>query len=283
MDLGVGRRLSYRSARRLLVLTGLVVLGATAAVLYVRSVEDTEVLAVLLFAPIYLAVVAGKIRGGVLAAVVASGAYAALRLVGVDTFDETEQIQLVASRTLAYLAFGLVGGLAVRELEAALVKLDRYDLVDDDTGLFNARFVAQELSLELARATRYGSSFSVAVIEGPLAPLLGLRRSARSAALRAMGATVSEAVRLVDRAAIAQDGDRYRIAVVMPETPQVGGEIVAGRLAHGVSEVLAAAGADGDGVESQLLTFPGGEEALVALRASFLAIDRAEHPELRPT
>ena len=275
MDLGVGRQLSYRSGRRLLVLTGLIVLAATAAVLYVRRVEDVEIVAVLLFIPIYLAVVAGKVKGGVAAAVLASGVYAAMRIVGVDTFDSTERAQLIASRAAAYLVFGVVGGFAVLQLEAALTKLDRYDLVDDDTGLFNARFGAQELALELARGKRYASTFAVVVLDGPIAPLVALRRSRRSEALRRIGATVSDAVRLVDRAAIAQDGDRYRVAVIMPETPKPGALIVADRL---VATVGAALDGAGTGLHTETLVFPDDADALDQLRRRFVELDHLEHP-----
>ena len=278
MDLGVGRRLSYLSARRLLVLTGLVVLGATAAVLYVRRLETVEVVAVLLFVPIYLAVVLGKIRGGVVAAVLASVTYGVLRLRGVDTYSNHQEISLVSSRTLAYLAFGVVGGYAVRQLEAALLKLDRYDLVDDDTGLFNARFAANELQLEQARSTRYGSTFAVVALSGSVEPLRRLRRGRRAEVLRRLGETVSDAVRLVDRAAIGQDGDRFRIAVVMPETNRDGAQIVAGRLQASVASVLSGEASGRADVEPQVLVIPGDEAALDELRTRFVAIDELDHP-----
>ncbi len=133
-------RLGYEKARRLLVLVGLVVLALLALVLNARSVDPIEVYATLLFIPIFIGLIFGKLPGGVISAVGASVAYAALRAPDLEAIEGGDFVGLIASRVVAYLMFGIVGGWAAKTLESSLDKLDLYDQIDDSTGLYNARF-----------------------------------------------------------------------------------------------------------------------------------------------
>ena len=72
-------QLGYVKARRLLVLAGVLVLGVVALTMYARSVDTVEVVATLLFLPIFLAFVYRGVVGGVIGALVATGIYIALR------------------------------------------------------------------------------------------------------------------------------------------------------------------------------------------------------------
>jgi len=136
--------MSYAATRRLVLSVGLGVLGLVALVMYVRRVDTVEVLAVLLFIPVFLAFVAWDVAGGLIAGVLASAAYAALRIPVVEAIGSGRFASLVAGRAVGYLAFGALGGWADRQLEGSLEKLDLYDQVDDATGLYNARFFVQE-------------------------------------------------------------------------------------------------------------------------------------------
>src|SRR5688572_716985 len=140
--------MTYAATRRLIVAGGLLVLVVLAAILYVRRVDTVEVLAVLLFLPVFVALVVGRVPGGVIAGVLAAVAYAALRLDAIDAVGASRFIGLIATRSVGYVAFGFIGGWGVRQLEASLEKLDIYDQIDDETGLFNARFFLQQTDLE---------------------------------------------------------------------------------------------------------------------------------------
>lgn len=269
------------AARKTILAVGSVFLLAVAAIMWVRGVDPVEVGGTLLFLPVFVGLVLGQIRGGLALGVLAAAAYVALRYpamqaVGVDRFGG-----LLATRGLAYLAFGGVGGWAFGELERSLNKLELHDQIDDTTGLHNARFFVQETGLELARSKRYHTVFSIVHAEVPAAPLDGLPRRRRQAALRAVGAQLTAAARNVDRVVHARDDGRHRLVLVLPETGKEGAQIVAGRMAHVVVASLSQRGVEMDPshVTRQVITFPGDDDALEELRREFEAIDREEHPE----
>lgn len=272
-------RLGYAAARRLLVLTGLLVLAVVVLVMYVRRVDGIEVAATLLFVPIFLAFVFRGVIGGIVAAVAAIGVYAALRYPAIDAVGISEFIGLIVSRAAAYLIFGAVGGWSMQTLESSLVKLELYDEVDDETGLYNARHLLHQTDLEMARARRYQTLFSVVVLDLPAAPFTALRGRERRSVLRELGRLLGEGVRNVDHVVHVRHGDVHRLAVVLPETAHEGAEVFRGRFDERVRGYLDGRGVpiDGDQVPARALTFPGDDEALEALRAEFARIDADQH------
>src|SRR5687767_9683825 len=209
--------MSYERARNLLLSAGLLVLLVTGAVMYVRRVDPVEVAATLLFIPVFVCFVFWNARGGVLAALLAGVIYTLLRYPAIEAVGADRFLGLLGSRMFAYLAFGLIGGLANRQLQSSLTKLELYDQIDDVTGLFNARFFVQDSELELSRGDRYQSIFSVSVVDIPASVLDGLGRRQRDKSLKDLGRLLRDSVRTVDRAVHARYGEVHRIAVVLPE------------------------------------------------------------------
>lgn len=272
--------MSYATTRRLVLAAGLAVLLLIAGVMYVRRVDTVEVLAVLLFIPVFLAFSFGHLMGGTLAALAASAAYAFLRSPAIDAVGGGRYVGILVGRGVGYLAFGVLGGWASQQLERSLEKLDVYDQVDDDTGLFNARFLVQDTDLEMARATRYKTFFSVCMVEVPAAPLDAMPRRKRAGMLKDLGHQMKEAVRTVDRPVHAKDGSVHRFVVVCPETGEEGARVFSSRLGERIGEFLRAHGVAIEGsLVSSSATFPGDDSTLNALKAQFAAIDRAQHPE----
>jgi GGDEF domain-containing protein len=273
--------MSYATTRRLVLAAGLALLLLIAGVMYVRRVDTVEVVAVLLFIPVFLAFNYWKIVGGAVAGLAATAIYAALRAPAIDAVGGGRYAGILAGRGLGYLAFGLLGGWASQQLERSLQKLDIYDQVDDDTGLFNARFLVQDLDLEMARATRYKTFFSVCMVELPAAPLDGMARRARAGLLKDLGHQMKEAVRTVDRPIHARDGRVHRFAVICPETGEEGARVFSSRLGERIGEFLRGRGvAIGDGpLVATFATHPGDDGTMEALKAQFAAIDREQHPE----
>ena len=283
--LGGLNKLGYNRARQLLLGVGLLVLLVTAAIMYVRRVDTVEVVGTLLFIPIFVALVFWNVRGGVIAAVLAAVAYIALRAPAIDTVGAGSFLGPILSRAFAYLAFGLIGGWANKQLETSLTKLELYDQIDDYTGLYNARFVVQDTELELSRSKRYQTIFSISIVEFPVAALEHLTRRQRASIRKDLGRMLKEAVRTVDRAAHGFDGTNHRFACVLPETAREGASIFTNRLADRMAEFLQSKEAklDASGVSRRWVTFPDdGEEAVQQIRTEFEAIDRAEHPEGTP-
>jgi GGDEF domain-containing protein len=272
-------QLGYVKARRLLVATGLAVLAVVALVMYARRVDGIEVAATLLFVPIFLAFVFRGVVGGVVAAVAAIGIYAALRYPAIDAVGIGEFTGLIISRAAAYLIFGAIGGWSMQVLEGSLTKLELFDEIDDETGLFNARHLLHQLDLEMARARRYETLFSVVLMDLPSAPFAALRSRDRRTVLRDLGRLLGEGVRNVDHVVHARDGEVHRLAIVLPETAHEGAEIFRGRFDERVRGYLADRGVAVavDQLPARALTFPGDDDAIEAVQAAFTRLDAAQH------
>jgi GGDEF domain-containing protein len=272
-------QLGYTKARRILVATGLVVLAIVAIVMYARRVDGIEVAATLLFVPIFLAFVFRGILGGVLAALLAIAVYAALRYPAIDAVGWGEFTGLIVSRAAAYLIFGTIGGWSMQVLEGSLIKLELYDEVDDETGLFNARHLLHQLDLESARARRYQTLFSVVLLDLPSAAFHALKARERRSVLRDLGRLLGEGVRNVDHVVHAHDGESHRLAVVLPETAQEGAEVFRGRFDQRVRAYLADRGValDGGVAPARAITYPGDDAELERVRADFTRVDAAQH------
>src|SRR3954466_3239938 len=192
------RGLSYNQVRWLMLVGGLVLLAVTAGVNYVRRVETAEVVAILLFIPICVAFVFWDWKGGLIAAALATVVYIILRRPAIEAIGAGRYTALIFSRAIAFFAFGAIGGLANQQLRSSLTTLDLYDQIDDETGLFNARYFLQDTDLEMSRARRYQTLFSVSSVNFPAAPLHDLGRRRRRGTLRQLGDLLAESVRTVD-------------------------------------------------------------------------------------
>src|SRR3954462_5101392 len=106
------RGLSYNQVRWLMLVGGLVLLAITAGVNYVRRVETAEVVAILLFIPIFVAFVFWDWKGGLIAAALATGIYVLVRYPAIEAIGAGDFTGLIFSRAVAFFAFGAIGGLA---------------------------------------------------------------------------------------------------------------------------------------------------------------------------
>ena len=275
------RGIGYARARTLMLWSGLGVLLVVAGLAYARRVDPVEVLATLLFVPVFVALLFWSVRGGLAAGVAAAVAYVwlkapAIEAVGFDFFARS-----IVVRALAFPLFGLIGGWAIRQLQSAVTKLELYDQIDDATGLFNARFFIEDTDLEKSRSDRYHTVFSVAVLDVPTSLVAGLGRRHAARALHDVGRLLRGSVRKVDRPVHGRSAEHHRLAVVLPETGNEGAGIFAQRLAERLTEQLAGKQSSNGGppVSTSWMTYPGDDERLAELQASFREIDRLERPD----
>ncbi|MGH9194620.1 MAG: GGDEF domain-containing protein [Acidimicrobiia bacterium] len=278
---GGSPNISFTRGRRLILAVGLGVLLVISGVTYARGVDPDEVRATLLFVPIFVAFIFWGMRGGLVAGVLATVGYLGLRyndiqLVGFDRF-----LSLIFSRSAAFLAFGLLGGWASRQIDASLTKLEIYDQIDDDTGLYNARFFVQDTDLEVTRSKRYRTIFSVALVDIPESALEPLSRRQRQAVLKELGRILKDSVRTVDRALHARAGGFHRLGVVLPETGREGTRVFTERFEESVLAYLVRRGlrVAKNNLRSVSATFPEDETVIQRLQNEFRQIDRTEHPE----
>lgn len=274
-----GKTLTYKTARLVAGGMGLAIIAVLAAMQAALHVEFAEIAAVLLYVPIFIALLYWDVIGGLIAGILASLVYLALRWPGIEAVGFATVSGLVMQKTFAFIVFGVIGGLASRQLRSSLDKLDLYDQIDDATGLFNARFLLQETDLESARSKRYDSVFGVSVIDIPVSWFSAMSRKRREKVLRELGALMTGSVRTVDRAVHAEDATVHRFAVVLPETGPEGARTFTDKLAEQLIPWLDKREVSGAGeLHTATITFPEDEEQLALLRRSFSAIDDIEHP-----
>ena len=103
---------NYQQSRLLLLVAGSTVLLVTALVLVLRAYDPAEVLAVILFLPVFVAAVLGGIRWGITVAVLAGLGYVGLRLPDIQQFGWAPLSNRVLAQILGYVVFGALGGWA---------------------------------------------------------------------------------------------------------------------------------------------------------------------------
>lgn len=269
-------RIGYARARRLLILVGLAILAILVAGLLARSVDHVEVIATLLFVPIFLALMFWGVPGGVVAGVVATVVYVVLRGDAIDAVGWGEFAGVVVSRGLGYLLFGVAGGWASSTLEQSLDKLDLYDQIDDQTGVYNARFLIDHVGLEQARSERYETVFSVSFVEIPAAEIDALPARRRRQVLREVGQRLEGGIRTIDRVAHGHDGRIHHVAVILPETGMEGAEVFHGRLLEQLDDFLRSHDIDVL-LTGAVCTVPGRTNDLETRLERWRLIDAAEH------
>jgi hypothetical protein len=79
MPATAGGKTKYPQTRLIIGAVGVAVVAVLALVMYLRHVETVELVAVLLFAPIFAALLVWDIAGGAAAGVLAAGIYVAMR------------------------------------------------------------------------------------------------------------------------------------------------------------------------------------------------------------
>jgi hypothetical protein len=250
---------------------GIFLLILISGVLALRGVDRVEIIAALLYIPVFLILLAFGLKGGIIAGVAAAATYAGLRFSAVEIVGFDRFIGLIGFRAVAYVAFGAIGGWAAGQLGTPLKKLEQHDLIDDASGLFNARFFVRETAVETARADRYGTEFSVVAFEVPS------KNGGRSTDIHELGRLLSRSLRTVDRAVHANTGKGSLFAAILPETPATGADIVAEKIATSMNGALGESASAT--VQSYSLSYPAEKEAFTELKELFQAVDRKEHPE----
>lgn len=236
MDDDAGTRL--KDGERAVLLLGAGSLLVLALLQIVRRVDTVEIVSTVLFIVIFVAFVLFDMIGGAGAAAVATLIYLVLRLPATDIVGSSAVTKLVVERAIAFFAFGLLGGYAHRILFRALYKLDEVDVIDDATGLSNARAFVRDLDYEIARSNRYKNAFSVAFLDFAEEQFAGLKPKVRAMVWSELGRMLRESVRNTDRSAVSRSSAGVRIVVLLSETDASGAEIFTTRFAEKVSSFL---------------------------------------------
>ena len=201
----------------------------------VRSVQPSETVAVLLYLTIIAAALLFELRGAFIAALVASIIYAVLRRPGPAESATAIPITL---RAVSYFAFAALISFGLMAIVGRRHRLDTGSSFDVKTGLASIPYLVSIIDHEIARAVRYGRTFSIALIELPLAAQGSKERQAYEAMLSELGDQVREAIRTTDYGGIRTDSRGAQLVIVLPETPSEGAGIFAMRFGERIADFL---------------------------------------------
>lgn len=261
-----------RFEQLVLVIGTVTILGSLAlSLINGESPEMLEIVAQFMLIGVLVCAVFYGRRGGLIAAIVASGAYVLMRIPTLIEVPLTPTLAIVmASRILAFGLLGIVGGEACARIRYSMARLEGGSALDDWSRVFNEKFAHKEISQALGRFRRYGEPFSLVIITLSPSLFLDLKPGRQRTLVRGIADHVRGDIRMVDEVARLDDG---RFVVLMPHTPAAGGQVVNDRLADLTRRVL---GARDEAVKCRLLAVPDDESAIDGLIAGLSSAESAQ-------
>lgn len=273
-------RLTYVGARHLVVAGGTALLAFLAVIAWAQGVDPPEAVGLALYMPVFLAAILLGFGAGVGVALAAGAIYVALRIPEIHVVGLSRLSGVLGARVGSYLVLGAVIGLAASRLNTSLSHLERHDMVDDATGLHNAKWFLEATDAEMNRVERaldpergflgYGSMFSVVVVSVP-APVFEGRE--RSRLLMHVGEEMAKGLRRSDRPVHAVD-QAHLFALLLPGTGRAGATLVAERA---VSRLQEAVGDTSLELPLSVIAYPDDPDLLTGFRERLQRIDAAEH------
>lgn len=261
------KRVTLIQAKLLLLAIGVGVGMAQTTLAWERGAAPTEVLAPALYIPVFAGAIFVGLWGGLVAAAASSAVYTLALVDQSSALGMRLFTALLVNRVFTYVLYGVLVAVGARYVEGRLRKLELYDQVDDTTELYNSSFFLEDSDLEMNRAARYQSIFSVAELRIGHDLFDGSSRRRHHRALRGFGQVLRQAVRTVDRPARVDAGDSDRFLVILPETGREGSTILAGRLEEAARSFLAQQKLVPNGnVSARALTFPDDRDSIEELR-----------------
>jgi len=174
--------------------------------------------------------------GGFVAAVVATVIYLVMSLPALAEHGLSgDAIMPVLMHVLIYAVVGIVGGDVCSRVKYVFARISGDPLLDEETGVYSARYAAQAIRSGAETYQRYKAPYSlVRITTEPLA-FEELRPGRRRAVLRQIASAARCAVRLVDDVAYAGEGV---FLVLLPQTDAAGAAVVEERLVREIHELL---------------------------------------------
>jgi GGDEF domain-containing protein len=246
---------SNRLGSTSLIVLAVGVLALLAVSQIARGVDPVEILATVLFLGIFAAVVYFELVGGIVAAAAATMAYGVARLPAVDVVGSPSVWRLITLRGASFFAFGVLGSYALKRFRGALRVASYGHHLDHETGCASTRQIFHDLDIEIARSQRYGSSFSIVVLDIASTSLTSLKSHVRAQALTQLGTLLRSTARTTDRLGIVDTRTDRRIFAILAETPKSGAESFAKRMGDRVADLWLGKGVALSPVPAQAFSF----------------------------
>lgn len=226
----------YARFELLVLLLGIAVVAGSVALLPKDAAGAADVVAQLLIAVVLIGAVHWGRNGGFVAAIVAVVVYLVVRMPDLlETGLSDSLVAEFALRVLTYGLVGVVGGEVSGRVKYLVARASSDPLLDELTGLYNARYASQAVSSSLDAWRRYQVPCAAVVvtIEPPL--FAEIRQDRYRTLLRGVASALRGAVRLVDDVAYAPDGT---FVVLLPHTGRAGAVVAEARIVRELETVL---------------------------------------------
>lgn len=254
----------YTRFEKLVIITGSAAILATLALSYTAEPSIIEALSQLLLIGVLIAAVHWGRTGGTWAAIGASVIYIVMRLPLITGTAglSTDVVLILLTRFAAFGVVGIAGGELCGRIKYIFADLESGSSIDEWTRIYNQSQASRILETIHGQYTRYGTEYSVVVIEASPNLTADLRPSKQRTVLRAVADHIRGDVRLVDEAARLDDG---RFLVLLPHTPREGALVAAERIRTGARNVL---GAKEESITATVLGCEEDAADMAALRES---------------
>jgi GGDEF domain-containing protein len=270
----VMKRPTFLQVRILLLALGVGLAVGQAMLAWERGAPPTEVLAPVLYIPIFGGAILVGLTGGLIAAALSSMIYTLVLVDQSSSLGVKLFVGLGLSRVTTFFFYGLIVAMGTKFIERRLRKLEIYDQIDDETELYNGSFFLEDSDLEMSRSKRYQSIFSVAEVRMDRSLFEGASRRRYRRLMRELATTLKGGLRGVDRPARVQDDGGDRFLFILPETGKQGSEVVAHRLEDATRQLLERSRVTVNGhVSARAMTFPDDEGPLGELRREVAAVE----------
>jgi GGDEF domain-containing protein len=153
--------MKYAKFERIVILVIAIAIAVMAAAMLVQKTDGIEIFGhVMMLVVIVASLYWGK-RGALVSFLACFGAYTAARLIWIGDFSYATAAQLIAAKFLVYGILALLCSYMRTQFRYFFVKMERQDLIDDETQIGNEKFLAKELSSRINENERYDIPFSL--------------------------------------------------------------------------------------------------------------------------
>lgn len=144
-------------------------------------------------------------------------------------------ITLLTAVIIILLLFLIKQATALRnQKESRAEVIDKYILIDVQTGIYNERFLVKKLEEEIYRSARYNSHFALAIFDFTRI-LSRIEKEKAESIFRKIVASLSRDTRFSD---ISARYGEFGFAIVFTVTPKISAEVPVNRLLNKAEEIL---------------------------------------------
>lgn len=218
--------MKYAKFERIVILVIAIAIAVMTAAMLVQKTDGVEVFGHAMMLVIIISSLYWDKRGALVSFAICFIAYTAARLIWIGDFGHGTVVQLIAAKFLVYAILALLCSYLRTQFRYFFVKMERQELIDDETQIGNERFLARELASRISENERYDIPFSL--LEFSLGEdFVGGMQSRGVSILRDLSISVLKSdTRSVDELARAHD----RLVVILPSVGREGAQVCGQRL-----------------------------------------------------